>query len=1032
MIHLHVHTEYSFLDGFCRIKDIPKKAKEMGQNAVAISDHGVMHGFVDFYKECKANEVKPIIGEEFYIVDDLNKKEKRETRYHLILLAKNNEGLRNLNKLSSISFLDGFYNKPRIDFETLKEHSNGLICLSACLGGRVAQRLMNDEYDKAKEVALKYKELFNDDYYLEIQANEYEDQFGTNEKLVKLSKDTDIPLVATVDIHYLNQKDAKAHDVMLAVQTGSTVHDEDRFTFENDKLYYKSEDEVRNTLFYDSSQYTKEIDEAIENTYKIADKCNIELELGNIQFPPFEVPKGHDKASWLKKVCYEELFKLSLEKDIDLDEYREQLEHELKVIINKGFPGYFLITADFMQWAKEEEIVTGPGRGSAGGCLVSYLLGITGIDPIEHGLFFTRFLNKERNSMPDIDLDFEKNRRQEVIDYITEKYGEKHVAHIGTFGTMATKGAIKDAGRALGYGFDKTNKITKSISNGVDDLEEELEENERLQKYKNKFPGIFKYAKEFENRPRQAGTHACAMVITPKPVVEYTPLMLNNGEVVTQTEKDNSEELGLLKMDFLGLKTLDIIRDTIKAAKRNDENNDLPEMKNIWNEIPLNDPEVYKNIYQTGDTNGVFQAESSGFKKMLKRMKPTKFEHIVAALALYRPGPIQGGVVDSYIDRMHGREEVEYPHEDLKEVLEPTYGLILYQEQILKIAQVIAGYSLGEADLLRRAIGKKKEKIMKQQKKEFIQGTVENGYSKELGEELFELIDYFSGYGFNKAHSAAYSFISVATAYLKHYYPAEFYAALMTLEAEKSSRESDIIQYISDCYQKDIDVLPPDINKSNHSFRAVTSNEIRFGLSSIDGVGDKALDEIVEKKPHKSLADLYKKVDNRVVNKTVIESLIKAGAFDSFEKNRKSLLEDYKELRKNGVLNNTLFAGQKPSYNKMDTIKMEKETLEIPITYKSDWMIATDKDKLVIEGKIVSVYKTNTRKGDTMAFVELETRMMNISTIFFPDMYAENHHLLKEGHNIKVMGKKSETKLIVKEMDEIMGLSDDDHVRLVS
>jgi DNA polymerase-3 subunit alpha len=1034
MIQLHLHSEYSFLDGYCRIENIPKKAKEMGQNAVAITDHGNMHGFVDFYKACKKEDVKPIIGCEVYLVDDRETKDK--SNYHLILLAKNNEGLKNLNKLVSESYISGFYYKPRIDKDLLREHSEGLIGLSACLGGEIPKALQNDNKQKAKELAKEYSDIFADgDFYVEIQANEMQEQYKMNVELVELARDLDLPLVATTDIHYLDKNDADPHDTLLAVQTGTTVNDKNRFRFENDKFYYKSEEETRNGLFLTSSVNQELIDEAIDNTYEIADKCNVELTLGETLFPPFEVPEGYTKATWLRKRCYEELFEYSIEEDIDIDEYVDQLEFELDVIIEKGFPGYFLITEDFIKVAKEDKnMLIGPGRGSAGGCLISYLLDIIAIDPLKHGLFFTRFLNKEREAMPDIDLDFSKERRSEIIHYVEDKYGQEHVSKIGTFGTMATKAAIKDAARALGIDFDIANKISDEVPDEAGDIEEALELGEKFKDYEKAYPDLFKYAKEFEGRPRQAGTHACGVVITPEPVVNYTPLMVNDGEIVTQTEKKNSEKLGLLKMDFLGLKTLDLIKNTINYAKNN---GDYPEddiqkfddtppvqlpdkINNIW-DIPLDNENIYNNIYQEGDTNGVFQCESSGFKKMLKRMQPTKFEHIVASLALYRPGPIQGGVVDSYIDRMHGDEEVEYSHEDLEEVLEPTYGLILYQEQILKIAQIIAGYSMGEADLLRRAVGKKIESLMEEQRIAFVEGTVENGYSRDLGEELFDLIDYFSGYGFNKAHSTGYSFVSYVTAYLKNYYPAEFYASLMSLEVEdKSFSDSELDKYIADCLDKDVEILPPDINESNYGFTPVDNSTIRFGLSSIKGVGAKGLEEIVKYQPYKNMDDMYNRVNRRKANKTVFESLIKAGCFDTMDDNRNKLLEDYKELKESGGQRSESLFGDMytPDTNKEDIIKMEKEKLGIPITYMSDWMTTKDGEKTTIEGKVTNVFTTRTKHGDLMAFVTISTLYDDIEVVVFPSCYGDNHHLLENGKELKVKGKKDESKLLAKKVKQ--------------
>ena len=998
---------------------------------MAVTDHGNIHSIVDFYTACKEEGIKPVIGIEFYIADNMNKKEKGDKRYHLIALAKNNEGLKNLNKLSSASYIDGFYYKPRIDFELLKQHSEGLIITSACLGGQISQALLNDDYDKAKKIAEDYKSVFGEDFYLEIEANKYEDQFKINEELVKLSKDTDIELVAAVDIHYLNKEDADPHDFMLAVQTGSQLDNPDRFKFDNDELYYKSDDEVRRDLF-NKPGYEEEIEQAIANTYKIADKCNVELELGNPQFPNFDVPKGYSLDEWLVQSCYDELYKMADEEGINLEKYAKQLDHELRIITSKGFSGYFLIVSDFIRWAKNQGIAVGPARGSAGGSIVSYLLDIIEINPVENRLFFSRFLNEERESLPDIDIDISNERRQEVINYIGEKYGEDHVAHIGTFGTMATKGALKDAGRALGYPFDEMNRMSKLIGFGAKSLEDEIEKSEELKKEAEKHKELFKYAKSLEGKPRQAGTHACAMVITPKPVVDYVPLMVNNGEVVTQTEKDNTEELGLLKMDFLGLRTLDILRETIDRAKINNPDSNLPDVNGIWKYVDYEDKKVFKEIFQKGDTNGVFQCESDGFKKMLKKMKPTKFDHIVASLALYRPGPLEGGVVDTYINRLNGKEEVEYLHEDLEPILKPTFGIILYQEQIIEITKEIAGYTAGAADMFRRAIGKKKKNVMEAEKAKFIQGCLDNEYSEELAEELFELIEYFSGYGFNKSHSAAYAMVSFSTAYLKYYYPAEFYAAIMTVETEKTPKDSSLDEYISDCYKREIKILPPDINESGYRFTAINENEIRLGLSTIKGLGDKALEQIIEKRPFEDLADLYRRIDRRSLNNKGMKNLIKAGALDFCNKNRNKLLDDQKELIKGkGVLNGRLFETPIAEPNRKAIIKMELEAMDFTVTYPSPWMYAKEKDKAIIEGKVTDLFKTRTKHGDMMAFVTLETDAQDIETIFFPDVFGQVHHCLKKGNNFRVAGKKSGNKLIVNKAKEIMGLSDT-QVKIIS
>lgn len=749
-VNLHLHTEYSLLDGKCTIPGVVQKAKKYNQPAVAITDHGNLHAFVEFYKTAKKENVKPIIGIEFYIVDNMHIKKSRDM-YHLIVLAKNEKGLKNINKLSTLAYLQGFYYKPRIDFNTLKEYSEGLIVLSACIAGQIPKALEQNNIKEAERITKEYQDVFGEDFYIEIQANKMPEQIAMNQKLAALARRLQIPIVATSDIHYLNKEEYAVHDAILALQTGKKIKDKDRFKFPNNQFYFKSEEEVRRDLF-DTSGYEDIIDEAIKNTVEIANKCNLELKLNELKLPIFEVPEGETLDSYLQKLAFSKLFSLYLEKDIDYKKYAKRLRDELEVIINKGYSGYFLIVQDFVQYAKENNILVGPGRGSAAGSLLSYVLGITALDPIKYGLLFERFLNPERTAMPDIDIDFDEGREL-VIKYVTEKYGKDKVAHIGSFGTMAGKQAIKDAGRVLDYDFHWiNNNITKIMPEKT--IKKSLEVSEDLLFYKNKYRDLFELAEEIENKPKSFGPHPCAMLITPESVTEYVPLLERDGNITTQTEMYSCEDLGLLKMDFLGLATLDIIKNTIKFIHQRDNLNKfdfVPTIENIY-DIPLDDKNVYKKIYSNADTNGVFQCESQLFKGILKKMKPTKFEHIIALLSIGRPGPLEAGIVDDYIACLHGEKEPEYPHEDLKEVLEETFGFMIYQEQIMFTAQIISGYSLGQADILRRGVGKKKPEVIAEEKPKFIQGAINNGYSHELAEHLFELIEYFAGYGFNKSH----------------------------------------------------------------------------------------------------------------------------------------------------------------------------------------------------------------------------------------------------------------------------------------
>lgn len=633
------------------------------------------------------------------------------------------------------------------------------------------------------------------------------------------------------------------------------------------------------------------------------------------------------------------------------------------------------------------------------------------------------FLNPEREALPDIDIDFLRSRRQQVIDYVVDKYGQDNVAHIATFGTMGAKGALKDVGRALGYDFELMNRISKAVpaEPGIS-LQEALEVSPELEQYKGRYPDLFEYATKIEGRPRHISTHACAMVIAPKKVTRFVPLTSNDGEVVTQTEMDDSEALGLLKMDMLGLKTLDLIHNTLEFARERDDLDDVPETDDIWN-IPLDDENVYREIYQKADTNGVFQCESRLFKGALKKMQPAEFEHIVALQALCRPGPLDAGIVDDYIACMHGEKEVEYPHPDLEETLKDTYGMMIYQENVMHVAQKIAGYSLGQADILRRAVGKKKPELMKEQRGKFIQGALENGYSQELAEELFNLIDYFSGYGFNRSHAASYSLISYITAYLKYYYPAEFYAALLSIESEKSSTESNVRNYIADCYRKGIDVLPPNINESEEDFRAV-DGAIRVGFNAIKGLGRAAVEEVIDKQPYDGLADVYNRVDRRTVNKTAFESMIKAGCFDRFETNRKKLLEDYNNLRDNaGAYHMSLmdFAGMSQETEPSDVVEMEMETMNMSLSYPSEWDKATEGDLIKIKGEVVDAYEHKTSNNKLMCFVTLASELNTVDCVVFPDVYGPNNDLFTKGFVLELEGKKDEGSLLVDAVEYLDG-----------
>ena len=914
--HLHVHSQYSLLDGAIRLKDLFPRLQELGMNAVALTDHGNMFGAIDFYKKAKAAGVKPIFGSETYICADRHDRQNRRN-YHLILLAKNKAGYKNLQYLNSMAYLEGFYYHPRIDKGILKAHSEGLIGLSACLGGEIAQTLLNQGYEQAKEMAKSYAELFAPgDFYLEVQPNGLADQEKVNEDWKRISRETGIPLIATGDCHYVYEGDAKAHEVLMAIQQGRTLSDEKRLRHDVSSYYLKSPAEF-NSYFHD-------MPEALENSIKIARECNVELTLGKPMLPRYKVPEGYDIPSYFRKLAEEGLERRFLEfrelgKVFDADQYREQLVREIQVIIQMDFPGYFLIVWDFINYAKEHGIPVGPGRGSGAGSLVAYSLRITDLDPLPYHLLFERFLNPERISMPDFDIDFCMNRRDEVIKYVSAKYGKTQVGQIITFGSLSAKSAVKDVGRVLGMAFSELNELTRNLPNLVDGHPVTMQwvmENEpkfkQLAEEKPEYKELLGIATALEGLHRNAGMHAAGIVIADSPLWDHVPCYRGqDGEIVTQFAKDEVEEAGLVKFDFLGLKTLTVIDIAVKMVKKERPDFDL-------RRIPLGDASVYRLISE-GDTTGVFQLESSGFKELLKKLKPDCFEDIIAAGALYRPGPLEGGMVDDFINRKHGRTPIVYHHPAMEPILKETYGVIVYQEQVMQIARALAGYTLGGADLLRRAMGKKKKEVMEKEKEKFLDGARKTGVSEKVADEVFDLMAAFAGYGFNKSHSAAYGMVTYQTAYLKRHYPSEFWAALLTCDKDDTDK---VARYVAEVRAHGIKVLPPDLNQSDMDFgvveppiepqeartakpdkkaksepaRAARGNAasllkaIRFGLSAIKGVGEQAVAAVLEARQEKgdfpSLFSLCERVDTRRLNKKVLEALIKAGALDTIVPSR--------------------------------------------------------------------------------------------------------------------------------------------------
>ena len=913
-VHLHIHSEFSLLDGANRIKDLPVRAKELGMDSIAITDHGVMYGVIDFYKACKKEGVKPIIGCEVYVAprSRMQKEPGIDNHYyHLILLAKNNEGYKNLSKLVSLGFVEGYYYKPRIDRDILEKYHEGLICLSACLAGEVNQALLNGQTEKAEEIALWHKSVFGEDYYIEIQNNGIREQVLANQKLIQLARKLNIPIVATNDAHYLKRKDAYNHEVLLCIQTGKRMSDEDRMRFDTEELYVKSPEEM--------SEYFKAFPDAIENTVKIAEKCNVEFEFGHTILPNYDVPPEYPTHyDYLKKLCDDGLIKrygteLS-------EEVKKRAEYELSIIKKMGYVDYYLIVWDFIHYAKTHGIPVGPGRGSGAGSILAYAIEITDIDPIKYGLLFERFLNPERISMPDFDVDFSDERRQEVIDYVSEKYGHDHVSQIITFGTMAAKMVIRDVSRVLDYPYAEADSLAKMIPNEIHiTIKKALEQNRELkERYDNdeQVRKILDIAMALEGMPRQASTHACGVVITKDPVDTYVPLYVRDGQINTQYIMTTLEELGLLKMDFLGLRNLTVIQNTIEMVKKNYG-------IDVEFDKDMSDPKVYK-LWQDGNTLGIFQFESQGITNFMKELKPDCLEDLIAGVSLYRPGPMDQ--IPRYIRGKQNPGHNEYTHPSLEPILNVTYGCMVYQEQVMQIVRDLAGYSLGRADLVRRAMGKKKLDVMAKEREVFIHGQVDengnievpgcvrNGIDEVSANKIFDEMAEFAKYAFNKSHAACYAVVSYRTAYLKAYYPAELMAA--TLNSYLGNLDK-VPQYIDECKRLGIEILRPEINKSEEKFTVEIDNaenyiddnskttatrhgKIRFGLGSIKNVGTVPVENIVRERkengPYKSFTDFCERIADEQVNKKCIESLIKAGVFEEFEQTRSTLLASFENI----------------------------------------------------------------------------------------------------------------------------------------
>ncbi len=1051
-VHLHNHTEYSLLDGACRLPALIDKAREYKMPALSITDHGNLFGAIEFYRQAEKAGVKPIIGCEVYVAPK-SRFEKtasgiREAAFHLTLLAKDEEGYGNLIKLSTAGYLEGFYYRPRVDKELLSTCSAGIIALSGCLKGEIPHLIQRGLLPQARQLAGYFQDIFGkENFFLEVSRQGIEGQEKIIEETINIARDLSLPLVATNDCHYLNKEDSQAHDVLLCIQTGKTVDDPERMKFSTDEFYFKSPEEMR-TLFAD-------IPEAISHTIEIAERCNLKLTFGQSHFPRFKVPEGDTWDSYLEKLCREGVKRRY---SGFTGEIEGRLTQELKIIKETGYASYFLIVWDFIRYAKEKGIPVGPGRGSAGGSLVAYLLEITEIDPLKYDLLFERFLNPERIKPPDIDIDFCYERRQEVIDYVVKKYGQDRVAQIITFGTMAAKGVIRDVGRALNMPYGEVDRIAKLIPAELNiTLSQALEKEPELKdlaKSDDRVGQLIKVALSLEGITRHASTHAAGVVISEEPLTNFVPLFKGgNGEVTTQYDMDSAADIGLLKVDFLGLRTLTVIHDTLSIVKHTrGKEIDL-------SGIPLDDEKTFA-LLKEARAGGVFQLESAGMRDLLRKIAPEKFEDIIAIVGLHRPGPLGSGMVNDFIKGKQGLTAPRYDHPDLEPILKDTYGVILYQEQIMMIVNKLAGFSLGQADILQRAISKKIPEIMDQQRESFLQGAAKNGVSKRVAKKVFDLVSHFAGYGFNKSHTTAYALIAYRTAYLKANYPVEFMAALLTSEMGNTDK---IVIYINECREMGIKVLPPDVNESYAKF-TVVGEDIRFGLAAVKNVGEGAIQSVIEQREKegkfKSLYQFCEEVDLRLVNKRVIESLIKCGAFDSFGLHRSQLMaaadkavsaaQDVQKAREKGQA--TFFddfEAEKgfradfqnipplPEWPESKLLAFEKETLGFYVTghplaeYESllgKYATATtaklgdcsDGEEVSLGGIISGAKQKVTRKGERMALFNLEDLEGLVSAIAFSGTVEKFSSLIKSDSLVFVKGRvdlrEERPKLIVSEI----------------
>lgn len=1029
--HLHLHTEFSLLDGACRIKQLVLRAKELGMQSLAITDHGNMYGAVDFYKACKSEGIKPIIGCEVYVAPRtrFDREKVLDKEYnHLILLCKNEQGYKNLIKLVSLSFTEGYYYKPRIDRDILEKYHEGLICLSACLAGEIPQKLLSADYESAKESALWYYSVFgNGNYYLEVQDHGLPEQKTVKEGLKRLSKETGIPLIATNDVHYIEQEDSKIQQVLICIATNHIIGEDTGLEFHSNEFYLKSEEEMK-TLFAD-------IPEAVENTAVVAEKCSFDFEFGNTKLPYFEIEGSMSHFEYFRDKCFKGLYERY---ENPPEEYINRLEYELSTVEKMGYTDYYLIVADFVSFAKSNGIPVGPGRGSGAGSIAAYCIGITDVDPMKYNLLFERFLNPERVSMPDFDIDFCYERRQEVIDYVTEKYGADHVAQIVTFGTLQTRAAIRDVGRAMGMPYASVDAVAKLVPNDfkitIDEAVKKSKELSSLMEENPQVNELINTARKVEGMPRNTSTHAAGVVITHDPVCEYVPLATNDGLVVTQYIMTTLEELGLLKMDFLGLRTLTVISDASRNAGIDIE------------KISIEDPEVYK-LFARGQTEGVFQFESSGMKQMLMNLKPTRLEHLIAANSLYRPGPAKQ--IDTFVENSHHPERIHYDTPLLKPILEDTFGCIVYQEQVMQIFRALAGYSYGRADVVRRAMSKKKKDVLEAERITFINGCAKNNISKETATGIFDKISEFAKYAFNKSHAACYALVAYRTAYLKRYYPAQFMAALLTSVLDSSNK---VARYIAESKRLGLKLAVPDVNTSMKGFSA-NGNIINYGLLGIKNLGSEFINDIIKEREngkYKDLFDFCSRLQTSHFNRRAVESLIRSGALDSLGANRRQMLQALPALVSNleehrrktmygqvgffelGADDSFGFEFELPQvdeFPKAELLKMEKEmtglylsghpldrysslieslgyaqTADLLEAGKSELAEYKDGDFVTVCGIIAHITVKQTRNGQNMAFVTIEDMLGSIEIIVFPKVLQACNQYIVLGGAITVVG----------------------------